>query len=332
MEKEDLKNIIISRTDSIGDVVLTLPACGVLKSSFPKCKIHFIGRGYTRPVAVRSTHIDEYIDWDELKAKSPAAQIEIIQKINADAIIHFYPRNEILWLAKKAGIPIRVASGRKFQAITKSNKLIFPHKETVIHEAQRNIRFLKPLGIEKIYSCDELGNFYSYKHTDEGAKKKVNDFLKSLPDAPKRIIFHPLSKGNFPQWALKDYQKLAEELPLDEFQILVSGAEEEGQEIRKQLSFENKNMYDVCGQFSLSEMVELIDACDMLVSGNTGILHIAAALGKRAIGLYSPKHAVFASRWAPLGVDVRTLTASTHPAKGGALVISSQQVAAQIFS
>jgi ADP-heptose:LPS heptosyltransferase len=50
MAKSDPKKIVISRTDSIGDVVLTLPLAGILKEKYPKAKIIFLGNTYTKPI------------------------------------------------------------------------------------------------------------------------------------------------------------------------------------------------------------------------------------------------------------------------------------------
>jgi len=58
-------NIIISRTDSIGDVVLTLPLAAVLKQHFPQAKIAFIGRAYTRPVIEACKYVDAFIDKED---------------------------------------------------------------------------------------------------------------------------------------------------------------------------------------------------------------------------------------------------------------------------
>jgi len=58
--------IIISRTDSIGDVVLTLPMAGALKEINPGCKIIFLGRDYTRDVVSLSKHVDEFASWDDV--------------------------------------------------------------------------------------------------------------------------------------------------------------------------------------------------------------------------------------------------------------------------
>jgi heptosyltransferase III len=70
-------SIIISRTDSIGDVVLTLPMCGILKEKFPSAKIIFLGKGYTEAIVNACQFVDEFMNWDLIDAKSPASQIAI---------------------------------------------------------------------------------------------------------------------------------------------------------------------------------------------------------------------------------------------------------------
>jgi heptosyltransferase-3 len=51
-------NILISRTDSIGDVILSLPMAGILKNKFPNATISFLGKNYTRDIINACTHIE----------------------------------------------------------------------------------------------------------------------------------------------------------------------------------------------------------------------------------------------------------------------------------
>src|SRR5210317_1039145 len=102
------QKIIISRTDSIGDVVLTLPVAGMLKKTQPDCELFFLGRSYTRDVIRACEHIDTFLDWDEISCdQDPVTRI---RSLGADIIIHVFPRKEIANLAKQAGIPVRIGT------------------------------------------------------------------------------------------------------------------------------------------------------------------------------------------------------------------------------
>lgn len=62
-----MKRILISRTDNLGDVILTLPIAGILKKEIPGCYILFLGKKYTKPIIEACENVDEFIDWDEIK-------------------------------------------------------------------------------------------------------------------------------------------------------------------------------------------------------------------------------------------------------------------------
>ena len=73
------ENIIISRIDGIGDVVLTLPVAGLLKKLKPNSKIFFLGRSYTKAIIDSCEHIDVFLNWDEIINMAPIKRIEYIQ-------------------------------------------------------------------------------------------------------------------------------------------------------------------------------------------------------------------------------------------------------------
>ena len=69
-------NILLSRTDSIGDVILTIPMAGYIKQKLPEAKVFFLGKTYTKAIVESSEYIDEFINWDELSKLSKTEQTE----------------------------------------------------------------------------------------------------------------------------------------------------------------------------------------------------------------------------------------------------------------
>jgi ADP-heptose:LPS heptosyltransferase len=66
------------------------------------------------------------------------------------------------------------------------------------------------------------------------------------------------------------------------------------------------------GRTSLSQLLSLIRGADGMVAGSTGPLHIAAALGRRALGLYPGRLNDSAFRWRPLGRNAETISFRTE--------------------
>lgn len=284
--------ILLSRTDSIGDVVLTLPMAGVLKQQFPDCYIIFLGRRYTRPVIEACRFVDEFVDWGELS-------ISHLASLKADVIIHVFPVKENCKAAKKAGIPLRIATaGRFFTWLTCNNLLRIPRKNSGLHEAQLNLKLLAPLGITREFSLEEIPEFYGLIPQPLLLEEKGSAFT---------LILHPRSKGSAREWGLENFGRLIELLPAEKFNILITGTKEEGDSMREFLTRYNSRITDLTGNLSLLEFLSLIGTCDGLVAASTGPLHIAAALGKKAIGLYAPMRPIFPKRWAPLGKNATYL-------------------------
>src|SRR5579885_3486378 len=102
--------IIISRTDNIGDVMLTLPLAGLIRQKFAEATILFLAKKYIRPIVEGCEHINKFIDWDELKSLPSEDQLSRLKSFNADVILHIFPNPEVAALAYKAGIPNRIGT------------------------------------------------------------------------------------------------------------------------------------------------------------------------------------------------------------------------------
>ena len=83
-----MERILISRTDAIGDVVLTLPLCGALKKYLPKVEVLFLGRTYTKEVIAKSKFVDGFVNADDLLRLPEAEAVAYLKSLKVDAIIH----------------------------------------------------------------------------------------------------------------------------------------------------------------------------------------------------------------------------------------------------
>lgn len=301
----DFKRIIVSRVDNIGDLVLTLPMVGVIKKFYPQCKIVFIGRSYTRSVIEACEHVDEFMDWDEVKAKTNVAQVEIFRSLKADAIVHVFENNHIASVAKKAKIKNRIGNIHQlFHLWTCNRRVNFSRRKSDLHEAQLNLKLLTPLGINVSYSLSETASFYG-----------LNKFIPLSPqnasviDKNKfNVIFHPKSNAHGREWSLENYSQTIKLLDPNKFKIFISGTEKEKIILKDWIATLPESVVDLTGKLSLSAFMSFINSADALVASSTGPLHLAAAMGKHAIGLYPPMRPMHAGRWGALGKHAKNLS------------------------
>jgi ADP-heptose:LPS heptosyltransferase len=300
------KTIIISRTDSIGDVCLTLPLCGYLKTHFNGIRIVFLGNTYTAPILNCCSHIDRVISWKALEEMSSQQQIQTIKRLDASAVIHVFPRKEIARLAKKAGIPHRIGtSHRLFHLLTCNHRVDFTRKKADEHESQLNFQLLRPLGLKTLPGIEEINTYLSFS-----SSVSLPDWLQQeLKTVEKSIILHPKSQGSAVEWGIPNFIRLAEKLTESGFKVFFTGTEKEAESFRSQLPH---NCIDTSGKLTLDELIAFIQRVDCLIAASTGPLHIAGLLNKRAIGLFSPRRPIHPGRWKPLGEKSSTLVFDEH--------------------
>lgn len=299
------KRIIISRTDSIGDVMLTLPLCAWIKEKFPSCTIIFLGKGYTKSVVKAFDLVDEFVDWKDIWDQPKVQRIQLFREIHVDAIIHVFPDREIASLAKKIRIPARVGtSHRSYHLLTCTHRPSFTRKRSELHEAQLNHELLRPFGLTEIPTLEAISASTKHFHAPEvELPSYIDDVLKS---GLKTVVLHPKSQGSAREWPMEKYVQLTEELVKRNYSVLFTGTENEGEAFRDQIPT-HPHVIDTTGKLSLDQLIYLISRVDALVACSTGPLHIAGFLGVNTIGFYVPKRPIHPGRWKALGPNVSIL-------------------------
>lgn len=290
--------MLISRRDAIGDVILALPLCGIIKRVYPQCKITFLGRTYTRSIAMASEHVDDFLNYDDWNDKSEAEIIESISERKCDAILHLRPEKRIALYAKKAGIRYRVGTVNRVYHWFTCNKLVkLSRKNSTLHEAQLNIKLLKGVGIFADQQLNALPQYYGLKQR-AAPEKHVAQLLSGTKF---NLILHPKSHGNSKEWSLTNFSELINRLDLTVFNILISGSEAEKIILSNWISHHKHQVTDVSGLFQAAEFMDFVTMADGLIASSTGPLHIAAATGIFALGLYTDIKTKDGKRWGPVG-------------------------------
>ncbi|MFL5754530.1 MAG: glycosyltransferase family 9 protein [Bacteroidia bacterium] len=298
-----IRTILLSRADSIGDVVLTLPMAGVLKEIMPEVKILFLGKDYTRDVVALSEHVDEFISYDELQKIGISEQIQFLKSKEIDCSVHVFPKQDLAILFKKTQIPIRAGTTNRLYHWFNCNKLIkLSRKNSELHEAQLNLKLIEFLGAKPAYNLKQIKSYYGFTRVPA----LQPEFAELIDKQKQNIILHPKSKGSAREWGLKNFDGLIKLLPEDKFKVFISGTKEEGAMV-KDLLKNNPRVIDITGKMNLQQFIAFINACDGMVAASTGPLHIAAALGKKAIGLFAPMRPIHPERWAPIGEQASSL-------------------------
>lgn len=311
--KKTPRNIIISRTDSIGDVILTLPVAAVLKQRFPNTTIAFLGKSYTRPVIDACKHVDVFLDVDDFLNKPVSIAGE-----KPDCILHVFPVSRVAKRARQLKIPLRIGTTNRLYHWFTCNKLVkLSRKKSNLHEAQLNLKLLEAFGISESFSLQQIGQLFGLEKI-----QPLPAALASLIQKDKyNVILHPKSQGSARDWPLENFLQLIESLDKEKFNLFISGTAKEKERMQWLFDKAGSQVTDITGKMSLPEFIAFIQQCDGLVANSTGPIHIAAALGKDALGIYPPMRPIHPGRWAPLGAhaQVFVLNKACVACKGNAI-------------
>lgn len=304
---------------------------GWLKQNHPGCRVLFMGRTYTRDVVALSRYVDAFINYDEIEKAGEAAGAAALAAYKADIVVHVFPQRHIARLVKQAGIPLRVGTTNRLYHWLFCNRLVrLSRKKSFLHEAQLNLKLLAFAGLKVPPDLAEVPALYGFTQ------------VPPLADAARQLlspnhfnlILHPRSKGSAVEWGLDNFKRLVDALP-DRYRVFVSGTAQDATGMQDLLQHPRVN--DLTGKFSLPQFIAFIHHADGLVAASTGPLHLAAALNKKALGLFSPRRPIHPGRWAPLGSHAGWLVADPACAKCAAghacnciTAITPQQVIHQI--
>ena len=203
-------HILIARVDNIGDVVLTLPMIGLLKQHYPQCKITLLARSYTKPLAQACKNIDNFVDWEKLQELADAQIINELIKLQVTTIINLPTSNRsvnkrIARLAQKARIGCRIGRLENLSSWLYCNKLFSQRRRrSKLHEAQLNIKFLKPLGITNNSSAQQLAQYIALKVTAD----LPSSIAETLDHQRFNLIIHPGSNGHGREWSVAHFIQL----------------------------------------------------------------------------------------------------------------------------
>jgi ADP-heptose:LPS heptosyltransferase len=299
------KTFLISRTDSIGDVMLTLPLCVWIKRTFPFSKVIFLGSTYTLPVLECLPEIDEVWEFQSLQNRPTAELNRFIQDAKIDICIHVFPKKEIAFWMKKAKIPFRIGtSHRVFHFLTCNIRPNFTRKGSSLHESQLNFELLRSIGLQQLPTLVELSSYLSsFKVPLIDLPETLNHFIETTQ---KIVLLHSKSQGSALEWGIDNYINLANLLLTDGYSVIFTGTEKEGLQFRHLIPVHSR-CFDSTGKLSLSQLIVLISKSHSLVACSTGPLHIAGVLGIRAVGLFSPRKPIHPGRWQPLGSNAKVL-------------------------
>lgn len=289
-------NILAVRNDRFGEFILNIPALRALKEGHPESKLILVVNPYVRELAESIDFVDEIITWDNRQHKliDVFRFSRLLRSRKFGICVIFNPSKEFNIISFLAGIPIRVGYQRKWGLLL--NRKI-PDRKHIgdRHEVEYNME------LSELAGAKSGGSNISLK-IDEGA---ISDLLdREVLDSPDRLVaIHPWTSDSRKQWAVVNFSDLSQRLAgLPNIKVIIIGGRDEQDRGVSLFSNTNDRFINLVGRTSLRQLATLLKKCSLLVSGDSGPVHLAAAVGTPVIALFrNDLPGKTAKRWGPWG-------------------------------
>jgi len=295
--KKNPENILIVRTDRIGDLVLTLPLAGLIKEKYPQAKVSFWVRDYTKSITANHRYIDEVI---VLKQNGNDidfyGNLNLIKSKKFDTCIIVYPTFLIALILFLSGIKTRIGTGYRWYSFLFNEKVYEHRKNAERHELEYNVNLLDKINIKNNVNEENV-------RYDLNVDKRSLNFVKNILNdnqielSKPFIIIHPGSGGSSVDLPSDKFRLLTKLLSDDGRQIILTGSKSE--QSLCELIKADTNAVNLAGKFELEELTALISLSFLFISNSTGPIHIAAALDKYVVGFYPKVVSCSKERWSP---------------------------------
>ena len=306
----EFKNILIVRTDRIGDVVLTVPAIRAIKEKFPDARVTVLLSPLTFDLLNGLDFIDEILVDDRQGPHKGLwgflRLIRVIQQKKFDLAVIYHTKKRTNLACFWARIPYRLGYKNNKYGFLLNHPVEDVRHTGRKHEVQYCLDLLGQIGIQS----DDLSLAIA---REQNADRWITDFLKSkgIETSDKIIVLHPAASDPAKQWPKESFAELINELYQRKCTIkfIIIGTRENRHLARDIQNKTDVEILDSTGQFSMNQLVSLLARSALLISNDSGPVHIAAALGTPVVSIFTRNQpGINPQRWQPLGENKRVVS------------------------
>jgi heptosyltransferase-3 len=306
---EKPKRILVIKLAALGDTLLLIPSLRALRKTFSDACITYVGTIINEQLTrLFPQYIDEFMQFEVYQSlKHPLYLIRFIKALRRSApdIVFDFEQWSFITPILAAMSGARFTTG--FKIPRRFRHLLYSHayeRLPNVHELQNFMQLLLIYGLQKHPADLEL----PVNGSD------VNIIRKTLSDngwEPNRriIVIHPgCGEHGFPrEWPLESYHRLCAGLQKNKtlFFIFTGYGTEKRLTNALTSSFPDNSVQ--LTELHLPAMIALLSIADLVISGNNGIMHFAAALQKPQVALHGPTNSV---KWGPLNPNAVVIRSS----------------------
>jgi heptosyltransferase-2 len=280
---------LICRTDRLGDVILSFPVASILKRTDPEAFVVYLVNPYAAPLLENNPYIDHWMTvrvrgedrGGILNLKEFRTTLKRVKELAFDVALALHSKPTVAQMLFLSGIKMRIGPKGRYYSF------LYTHRVKIvkgIHITERNLGFLRAIGLDGSIERPKI-----YLRSDERERGEELWRGKSHP----RVVLH-LSARTAKTWPQSNFFELARRFIKSKVSIALTGRFK-GAPVEGALPFREN--------LSLRDLISLLSQSDAVVTGATGIMHIAAAIDIPLFAIFDPSIPYLVEEWEPLGKE-----------------------------
>ena len=284
---EEIERVLIRGTNWIGDVVMTLPAVAAIRKTWPRARISILAKPWVAEVYRLSPDVDEIITFAE-----PGRHAGILGKwrlagelrsYDFDCAIILQNAIEAAILARLAGIPLRAGYNSDGRGLLLTHSVRRTPAIRKVHQIDYYREMVRALG------CTTAGrnvHLRPGKDYDETAKRLLGQF--GIGEGSPLIGIAPgAAYGPAKKWLPELFSATADRLiDATGAQTILFGSSNDRESTAAVEKNARHRLIDIAGKTDLKEAMALIAHCTLFLSNDSGLMHVAGALGIPTIAIF----------------------------------------------
>jgi len=282
----DFSRILIIKPSSLGDIVHALPTVAALRRRFPSARITWLVKREWAAVLEGNPHLDAVLALDLLPKDWPAAW-RAVRAGRFDTVLDLQGLLRSALLGWISGAPVRIgfANGREGSPWFYTERVPVPSLS--MHAVDRYLITAKYLGADpgEVKPSD-----FPLPH-DAQAEARIEVLLAAagVQAGATLVAINPSARWDTKQWPSESFATVGDRLQQNGAArvVLIGGRDE--RHVGKQVMRAMRTApIDLMGQTTLKELIALLRRARLLVTNDSGPMHLAAAVGTPVIALFGP--------------------------------------------
>jgi heptosyltransferase II len=296
LPEKGIERVLIRGTNWIGDVVMTLPAVAAVRKTWPRARISVLAKPWVAEVYRLSADVDDIIDFQEPgRHAGIGGKLRLARELRGvgfDCAILLQNAIEAAIIAALAGIPFRAGYNSDGRGVLLTHAVRRTKAIRRVHQIDYYIEMVRALGCEPAGRDVRLRPGRDY----DGLAEALFSRFGIAENRPLIGIAPGAAYGPAKKWFPERFSAVADRLiDATGAQAILFGSVGDRESTAAVQGSARHPLIDIAGMTNLKEAIALIARCSLFISNDSGLMHVAGALGVPTIAIFGSTNPVTTS-------------------------------------